>query len=65
MVRLGVFGNLVAMISAPELHPHTSIVDALASGDPQRADEEMRKHCGTNRERVLQAARECSSVEES
>ena len=65
MVRLGIFGNLVAMISAPELHPHTATVDALASGDPRLADEEMRKHCGTNRERVLQEAREYNSVEKS
>ena len=65
MVRLGIFGNLVVMISKPELHPHMAIVDALASGDPRRADEEMRKHCGTNRETVLQEAREYNSVEKS
>jgi len=56
MARLGIFGNLVGLLPTYELHPHKAIVDALASRDPRRADDEMRLHCGSNRQALLDTA---------
>ena len=55
MTRLDIFGNLVALVSSAELHCHKAIVDALASRDIERADDEMRRHCSTNRQKLLAA----------
>lgn len=66
MARLGIFGNLVALLPTYELHPHKAIVDALASRDPRLADEETRRHCSSNRRALLDAARsvEAENAEE-
>ena len=65
MARLGIFGNLVALLSTYELHPHKAIVDALAARDPERADTEMRLHCSSNRRQLLDAATASDMREEN